>query len=226
MRYIIGDTETTGLGPKRKACEVALLEIDADLNIVGEAESFINPERLIEASAIEIHGISNEAVADAPTLPQWIESAFGGPLDGDICLIGYRVGFDKPLLEPVGNIVKTFDVLTMAQTMVSGVTDHKLQTMKEHFGLPGGPAHRAMGDVLTTYQLLSLLVEKSRRSLVAHCATEFQMVHRMPWGKHTGCLLVDLPPSYRVWLLGLADLDPNLRKSVELVRKTDLMGNL
>lgn len=223
MRPIIGDTETTGLGPERKACEIALLEIEWDLSIVGEADSLINPGKPIGAKAMEIHGISNEDVANKPTAEEWVEGTFGGQLDGEICLIGYRVAFDLPLLRVVGNITKVFDVLNLAQALVPDAKDHKLQTMKEHFNLPGGPAHRAMGDVLTTHQLLQVLIPLSGRTLHEHVHTPFAMVHRMPWGEHKGKLLADVPAGYRVWMMGLDDLDPNLRQSLLLVRKADLI---
>lgn len=223
MRTIIGDTETTGLGPLRKACEVALLEIDWDLSIIGEAESLINPGKPISEKAREIHGISDEDVKDKPTIEQWVEDTFGGQLDGDICLIGYRVGFDKPMLDPIGRIVKVFDVLPLAQSLVPEAPDHKLQTLKELFNLPGGPAHRAMGDVLTTHQLLrDVLLPRSGRDLRQHVHTDFVMIHKMPWGKHKGELLQNVPASYRLYLMSLDDLEPNLRKSLELLRTADL----
>lgn len=228
MRYLIGDTETTGLGPARRACEVALLEIDENLEVVGEASSLINPECPIQPGAQDIHGISDEMVADCPTLEQWIEQTFGGKLDGYVCLIGYRVSFDKPMLAPIfENLSTCFDVLPLAQECIPEAPNHKLQTLKELLGLPGGPAHRAAGDVLTTHQLLQHLLPKCGRTLEQLCDTTFRMVHRMPWGKeHAGKLLIDVPVGYRNWMLTLADLDPNLRQSLELIRATDLNLNL
>lgn len=222
MRYIIGDTETTGLGPTRKAVEVALMEVHPEtLEVLGAAESIINPEKPIDPSATAIHGITDDQVKDAPTMAQFIERAFGGPLSGELVLLGYRVGFDLPMLKPIGNIVKAWDVLVLAQTLVTDSENHKLQTLREHFQLPGGPAHRAMGDVMTTHQLLQLLLPWSGRSLEAHCSTPFQVVHRQPWGKHEGTPLILLPSSYKRWLLSLPDLEPNLRRSLEMFIKTD-----
>ena len=230
-RFIIGDTETTGLGPTYKdprappkqACEVALMEIDPDtLESIGEMHSIINPECAIHPDAAAIHGISQEEADKSPTLAEYIQNEIGGPLDGEIVLIGYRIAFDLPLLRPFGNIVKTLDLLPMCQSMVSGTLNHKLQTMKEHFNLPGGVAHRAIGDVHTTHQLLKVLIPMTGRSLQMHCATEFQIYQRMPWGKAQGELINNLPGKYKEWLLGLPDLEPNLRKSIELFRSTDM----
>lgn len=229
-RYLIGDTETTGLGPTFKdptappkaACEVALMEIDPDtFAILGEISSIINPECKIHPAAAAVHGITQEQANAAPTLAQFIQKEIGGQLDGELILIGYRVAFDLPLLKPFGNIVKTFDLLPLAQSIVQDSENHKLQTMKEYFNLPGGEAHRAIGDVHTTHQLLKTLIPMTGRSLRMHCATEFQIYQRFPWGKHVGELIVNVPKSYKHWLLKLPDLEPNLRKSVELYLETD-----
>lgn len=232
MIYIIGDTETTGLGPNykdptappKRAVEVALMQIDpVTLENLGEGWSLIDPECEIHPKAAEVHGITAEMVADAPTIEEYLELS-GGPLEGEITLIGYRVSFDLPLLRPFGNIVKTFDLLPLAQTLVRDSKDHKLQTMREYFNLPGGEAHRAIGDVYTTHQLLAKLLELSGRSLEAHCATDRQIYQVMPWGKHSGTLLVNLPTSYKRWLLEEAqDIDPDLRFSLLMYYETDLV---
>jgi DNA polymerase III epsilon subunit-like protein len=222
VRFLIGDTETTGLGPGRAAVEVGLIEIDPDtLEILGEIGSIVNPLKPIDPTAAAIHGITDEEAAMHPTLPEYIQDTLDGPLDGDLTLIGYRVGFDLPLLRPFGNIVKTFDVLPLAQSLVRDAANHKLQTLKEHFNLPGGDAHRALGDCHTTLQLLAILLPLSGRSLRMHCATDFQMIHHLPWGKHEGRPLVSVPKSYRDWMLRECELDSNLRKSLELLAKTE-----
>jgi exodeoxyribonuclease X len=37
----------------------------------------------------------------------------------------------------------------------------------------------------------------------------------MPFGKHRGMLLTDLPGDYKQWLSGQGDIDPYLRKALE-----------
>lgn len=233
MRYIIGDTESTGLGADRKACEAALMEIDPDtLEILGTMDSILNPERLIESGAMAIHGITDEQAAAAPTMEQWLLNELEGPLDGEITLIGYRVAFDYPMLLPIGNIVRTFDILPMVQMMVPAVMprnptpgndkpNRKLQTMCEYFDIEPGEAHRAMSDVHSTYQLLLKLLPYTRRTLRDMCNTPFQMWYRMPWGKHEDEPLITLPVRYKEWILSQPEIDPNLKKSVRMFYQTD-----
>jgi DNA polymerase III subunit epsilon len=221
VKIIIGDTETTGLSGDRAACEVGLIEIDVEtLEVVCEYTSLIDPEISIEAGATAIHGITDSQVLSAPTLPEWVAESLGGGL-GDVVLIGYRVGFDLPMLTGIGNIVQTFDVLPLAQQLVTDSKNHKLQTLKEHFGLPGGAAHRALGDCHTTLQLLRVLVSLSGRSLADHLKTRVQFISKMPFGKHVGKPLVALPADYRRWLLDKAEIDNNLRSSLAMIALTE-----
>jgi DNA polymerase III epsilon subunit-like protein len=234
MRIFIGDTETTDLSADRRAIDLALIEIDEELNILGEAEALLNPQRPISAEASAVHGLYEADVIDKPTFEQWFADTWGGPIEGDCCLIGYRVAFDRPMIEPMfERMTHMWDVLTLAQTLVRDTKDHKLQTLREHFNLPGGPAHRAMGDVITTHQLLQVLLPMSGRPLTSHIATSFRFVHRMPWGKWgpggeaskdpKGTLLIQVPAGYRNWLLDEAkDLDPHLRRSLEMLRETEI----
>lgn len=224
FRYIIGDTETTGLD-KPKACEVALVEIDENFEILGDAEALLNPEKEISEIAMGIHGITQEMVASCPTIEQWRDQTLQGKIEGEIVLIGYRIGYDRPMLECLfDRIVKAYDVLPLAQSLYPESVNHKLSTMKEHLTLDGGTAHRAMGDVLTTLSLLKRASTDTGRSLLQLVNVPFTYIHRMPWGKqHKGKLLAEVPADYRAWMLTLKDLDPNLRKSLELLRTTDII---
>lgn len=222
MRYLVGDTETTGLGSDRAAVEVGLIEIAPDtLEILGEMSSIVNPLKPIDPRAAAIHGISDEEAAKHPTLPEYIQNTLGGPLEGEITLIAYNVRFDLPLLRPFGNITATLDVLAMARRLVQGVPNYKLQTLKSHYSLPDNEAHRALGDCRTTLQLFRILVPLSGRSLQMHCTPSFQMVHTCPWGLHAGKALHKVPISYRAWMLTRTDLDPDLRTSLEILSKTE-----
>jgi len=221
MRYIVFDTETTGIDPDRQAVEFAMLEINENLEVVGEASSLLNVTVPISAEAQAVHGISHEMLKDCLFVEEWVEQNLGGPLEGDVVLIGHRVDFDKPLFAPFGNVVHTLDTLTYAFEYFPEAPNKKLDTLKECLGLPGGGlSHRAMADALTCHQLLGKIKEVTGRSLHELATTPFT-VHYCPWGKHAGTLLVELPRGYRQWMLGLDGLEPNLRRSLEQVALLD-----
>jgi DNA polymerase III subunit epsilon len=68
MRQIVLDTETTGLDIAlgHKIIEVGCVEL-INRKLTGRhLHLYINPEREVEAGAIEVHGITNEYLADKP----------------------------------------------------------------------------------------------------------------------------------------------------------------
>lgn len=74
MRQVVLDTETTGLDPEQghKIIEIGCVEL-VNRRLTGRhLHYYINPQREVEAAALEVHGISNEFLSDKP-------------LFGDIC---------------------------------------------------------------------------------------------------------------------------------------------
>lgn len=68
MRQIVLDTETTGLEWRNgdRVIEIGCVEL-VDRKLTGRHyHVYINPEREIDIGAIEIHGITNEFLADKP----------------------------------------------------------------------------------------------------------------------------------------------------------------
>lgn len=222
IAWVIADTETTGLtGP---ACEVALHEINPDtLEMLWEIDSLIDPQTPIEPGAMAVHGITDEMVAHEPTMDEFIEHRLGSHFHGrDIVLICHNASFDFKRLNMIGDVTSSICTLFHSRQLIGAeVANHKLQTLREHFGFPVNEAHRALADVYTTKRLLRELMGRAgRRTLHDFHATQETTVHRMPWGKHKGELLMAMPVPYLTWLKKeCADLEPNLKKSVEKALK-------
>jgi len=68
MRQIILDTETTGLEPAEghKIIEIGCVEMVNRRLTRNNYHQYLNPEREIDAGAIEVHGITNESLRDKP----------------------------------------------------------------------------------------------------------------------------------------------------------------
>ncbi|MBK6743532.1 MAG: DNA polymerase III subunit epsilon [Hydrogenophilales bacterium] len=68
MRYVVLDTETTGLSPEQghRVIEIGALELN-DRQATGRTfHVYLNPDREVDAGALEVHGLSNEFLADKP----------------------------------------------------------------------------------------------------------------------------------------------------------------
>jgi len=68
MRQIVLDTETTGLEPEQghRVIEIGCVELENRELTGRHYHVYINPEREVEDSAVEVHGITNEFLADKP----------------------------------------------------------------------------------------------------------------------------------------------------------------
>jgi len=217
-RIMVFDTETTGLTHDRKAVELAIIEVDWDLNILGDCETHLDPKMHIAPEASAIHGMTAETLQGKPTIEEWVASELGGRIDDPILLIGHKVTFDAPMFKDIGSAFKLLDTLTLSWVYCADAPNKKLDTLKEYLGLPGGGvSHRAMADAITCLQLLKHITQVSGRSLRALAETPYFILHYMPWGKHEGKLLSEVPQGYRKWLLELDNLDASLRHSIELV---------
>ncbi len=68
MRQVVLDTETTGLDPEEghRIIEIGCVELIDRRLTDNRYQQYLNPEREIESAAIEVHGITNETLADKP----------------------------------------------------------------------------------------------------------------------------------------------------------------
>jgi len=76
MRQIVLDTETTGLDPAQghKIIEIGGVELINRKLTGNHFHVYINPQREIEAAALEVHGITNHFLADKPLFKDIAES--------------------------------------------------------------------------------------------------------------------------------------------------------
>ncbi len=218
-RYVFLDTETTGTGEQDHICEIGWIEFDLQLNELNRVHSLIDPEMPISPSAMGVHHITNEMVADQPTIREFLDIVIPGYFkpDDEIVMVAHNARFDRRFVQPFINVVEDVCTLRLARYFWPDVEDHKLQTLRYTFGLEGGEgAHGALEDCETGIALL--------RHMCLDRGITFQQlrdytrnplpVKRMYYGKHRGQPLTDIPRGYRVWMLG-TDLDPDLRYSLE-----------
>ena len=68
MRQIVLDTETTGLDPSEghRIIEIGCIELVNRRPSGGSFHQYLQPDREIDAGAIEVHGITNDDLADKP----------------------------------------------------------------------------------------------------------------------------------------------------------------
>ena len=75
MRQIVLDTETTGLDPGQghRIIEIGCVELIDRRTTGNDYHQYIQPDRQIDAGAVEVHGITNEFLADKPRFEEIVK---------------------------------------------------------------------------------------------------------------------------------------------------------
>ena len=202
MKLLIADTETTGVEDP-EVCEVAWIEITDTLEVIHEFHTLIKPPIPIPCDAAGLHGIRDDDVEDSPAIGD-VEFP-----DGEILLIAHNAPFDRPLIEAYMNIVNQCDTLILAKRLLQNAPNHQLQTLGCYCDLQKQLSHRAIYDCRYVLGLLEYLMEGTGWSLsqLINWSNTPCKVEIMPFGKHKGMPMDQVPKSYIRWLRSLDDLD-------------------
>jgi exodeoxyribonuclease X len=157
LNYVVADVEGNGQQPP-DLVELAIVPIVGW--IIGEPLSWlVRPDTPITHFARKIHGITNEAVADAPVFAD-IKDEVCQALDCD-GLIAHNAHVDVGVLQrKLGDweCPEVFDTLRLARRLMPEASSYKLGALVQAFklaeGLPGSlTPHRATYDALVTARL-------------------------------------------------------------------------
>ncbi len=176
LRYVVFDTETTGIRPSEgdELVSIGAVRIVNGRILTGETfERLINPGRPIPQSSVRIHGITDEMARDKPpariVLPQFKTFV------GDGVLVAYNAAFDMKFLElkQVEAGVKfnnpVLDALLLSIYVNPDEPDPSLSAVAERLGVEVVGRHTALGDAMATaaiwVKLLDLLEARSVRTL-------------------------------------------------------------
>ena len=219
MKLLTIDTETSGLAPAEGTgvCDLAIACVDEDFQVYWKIESLIDPECIISPGAMGVHHITQEMVADKPTLGEFMRE-HKYPFDDADVFIGHNCHFDLRFVRDyLPDSFHVIDTLKLSRILWPDLDSHKLQTLRYTFGLDAGSAHRAMGDVITTISLARHICEEvgtDAQGLLQLMNAPLPLTTRIKFGKHKGERLCDLPITYVRWLVDKADIEPDLREAL------------
>lgn len=170
------DTETTGLRPSGRVCELAVAVVDLTTGqVLAKAVQLVQTDVLMPPMATAVHGITDAMLVGMPKLiglwPRVV--SFVAKHCPELVVVAHNAPFDRGVLaddlERAGVLSpewprwRWYDSITIARRVVPGLPTYSLHDgpkgpgLKRALKLPTREAHRAMGDVLTTCDLLALL---------------------------------------------------------------------
>jgi DNA polymerase-3 subunit epsilon len=210
-RPIYYDTETTGTrSDKDRIVEIAAF--DPALN-----RTFcylVNPGIPIPPEATAVHNITDEMVREAPTFKE-VGQLFIDFCAGETVLIAHNNdAFDKLFLEQeykrAGLEIPKWlfiDSLKWSRKYRTDLPKHTLQHLREAFGIPANQAHRALDDVIVLHEVFSRMIDDLSMETVLELLSQSSKLTHMPFGKHQGKLLSEVPKDYIRWLQENGALD-------------------
>ena len=94
MREIVFDTETTGFDPRTgdRVVEIGCVELVNHIVTGQTFHVYINPERSMPRAAFEVHGLSDDFLADKPRFAEIAEDFLA--FVGDARLVAHNAEFD------------------------------------------------------------------------------------------------------------------------------------
>lgn len=220
--FIYLDTETTGSGANDRLCQIAF-KTDTGATV----DEMFNPNMPISVEAMSIHHITNEMVADLPIFKgsnafKQLQVLF---TSDDSILVAHNAKFDVSML----NRENLFPKKVICTYRLSRYLDkdgvipqYNLQYLRYYLKLDiDATAHTAIGDVLVTESLFQSIYARFKGQTLGDDPVSEMikisrlpvLVPRMPFGKHKGMKMAEVPTDYLRWLSGTV-LDEDLAYTV------------
>lgn len=163
-RQVVLDTETTGLNPEdgHRVIEIGCVEMLNRRLTQKRFHVYLNPDREIDAGAQEVHGISNEFLADKPRFAD-IAQDFIAFINGAELIIHnapFDVGFlnhelsllDDGAGKKIENYSGVFDTLTFARKKHPGQRN-SLDALCKRYAIDN--SHRELHGALLDAEILA-----------------------------------------------------------------------
>ena len=162
--FVAFDLETTGLSSKTDT----IIEIGAVILQNGKEldrfQTFVDPGRTLDRKIVELTGISDDMLKDAPTieeiLPKFLEFV------GNRVLVAHNSDFDTGFIraacqrQGLPYHYTAVDTLILSQNLMPQLSKFKLDVVANALSLPEFNHHRAADDAMTCGLIMHRLVEK------------------------------------------------------------------
>ena len=176
MRQIVLDTETTGLeiSQGHRIIEIGCVEMVNRKFTKRHFHQYVQPQREIDQGAIEVHGITNEFLADKPLFAavadEFLEYIEGAELiihnaPFDVGFIDYEFSLLDKKYPKVQDICSVIDTVVMARNKHPGQKNN-LDALCKRYGVDN--SHRELHGALLDAEILAdvyLLMTGGQRDL-------------------------------------------------------------
>ena len=164
MEFAVVDIETTGSTPQSAGITEIAIVIHNGVEVTGKYVTLINPRQKIPPFIVNMTGISDAMVANAPLFEEVAPQIFN-LLNGRI-FVAHNVSFDYSfvhyLLGKSGFQWSAPKLCTikLSRRVFPGLEKYGLGSLTRDLGIRIEGRHRAWGDAAATAQVLTMAIEK------------------------------------------------------------------
>lgn len=162
--YAILDIETTGGKYNEEGItEIAIYKYNGH-EVVDQFISLINPERDIQPFVVNLTGINNSMLRNAPKFYEIAKRII--EITEEAIIVAHNAKFDYRILRTEFKRLgydfsrKTLCTVELAKDLIPDQNSYSLGKLTRSLGIPVGERHRASGDALATVKLFKLLLAK------------------------------------------------------------------
>ena len=162
--YAIIDIETTGGRYNEEGItEIAIHKYDGH-GIVDSFISLVNPERDIQPFVVQLTGINNNMLRNAPKFYEIAKRIV--EITNDCVMVAHNANFDYRILKTeFRRLGYNFQLpilctVELSKKLIPGLESYSLGKLCRKVGIPMSDRHRANGDALATIKLFELLLLK------------------------------------------------------------------
>ena len=168
-RYVVVDLETTGGRPGPGAItEIGAYRMEGP-RMTESFATLVRPRGPISPFVTRLTSITNEMVADAPTIER-VLPAFRDFL-GDAVMVAHNAQFDFTFLDfefrrlfGMGLKNPVLCTLRLSRRFAPSLRRRRLDALAQHFGLSTEGRHRGLGDARMAAELLSIFLDIAAQS--------------------------------------------------------------
>jgi len=162
MRYVVLDTETTGLDPLQghRIIEIGCVEIVNRRVTQRHFHTYLNPDRDSDPGALEVHGLTSEFLSDKPRFEDKVDEFLDFVRDGNVII--HNAEFDIRFLNAElarlqrgdfrQHCLSVVDSLLHARELHPGKRN-SLDSLCDRYGISN--AHRVLHGALLDSELLA-----------------------------------------------------------------------
>jgi len=205
--YAILDIETTGGKYNEEGItEIAIHKYDGH-QVIDSFISLVNPEREIQPFVVNLTGINNKMLRNAPKFYEVAKRII--EITSDCIIVAHNSSFDYRILGTEFRRLgfdyerQTLCTVELSKKLIPDLESYKLGRLCRTLGIPVTDRHRANGDAIATVKLFKMLLDKDvQKTIITNAIKQESNAKLNP---KLATIIESLPTSTGVYYIHKAD---------------------